>query len=80
MESVGVTEFRIRKFEPTWIDSVMGFFTNPAIQGILIMLIIGGIYFELQTPGMGFPSVVAIMAAVLYFYRSTLPELQAVGS
>jgi membrane-bound serine protease (ClpP class) len=67
MESVGVTEFRIRKFEPTWIDSVMGFFTNPAIQGILIMLIIGGIYFELQTPGMGFPSVVAIMAAVLYF-------------
>ena len=31
------------------------------------MLIIGGIYFELQSPGMGFPSVVAIMAAVLYF-------------
>ncbi|MCI9606823.1 MAG: nodulation protein NfeD [Muribaculaceae bacterium] len=67
LNRAGVEEFRIKRFEPTWVDSLMGFFTNPAIQGILIMLIIGGIYFELQTPGMGFPSVVAIMAAVLYF-------------
>ena len=31
------------------------------------MLIVGGIYFELQTPGIGFPLGVAITAAVLYF-------------
>jgi len=31
------------------------------------MLIIGGIYFELQTPGIGFPLAIAITAAVLYF-------------
>jgi membrane-bound serine protease (ClpP class) len=31
------------------------------------MLIIGGIYFELQTPGMGFPSAAALLAAALYF-------------
>lgn len=67
MTSIGAPDYRLKRFSPTWVDNLLGFFTNPAVQGILIMLIIGGIYFELQTPGMGFPSVVAIMAAVLYF-------------
>jgi membrane-bound serine protease (ClpP class) len=40
---------------------------NPIIQGLLIMLIVGGIYFELQTPGVGFPLIAAIVGAVLYF-------------
>jgi membrane-bound serine protease (ClpP class) len=31
------------------------------------MIIIGGIYFELQTPGMGFPSIASLTAALLYF-------------
>ena len=31
------------------------------------MLIIGGIYFELQTPGVGFPIMASITAAILYF-------------
>jgi membrane-bound serine protease (ClpP class) len=33
----------------------------------LLLIIIGGIYFELQTPGMGFPSAAAIFAAIFYF-------------
>lgn len=49
-----------------WIK-IKGFLMSSIIQGILIMLIIGGIYFELQTPGVGFPLIVAITAAVLYF-------------
>lgn len=40
---------------------------SSVLQGLLIMLIVGGIYFELQTPGIGFPLGVAITAAVLYF-------------
>jgi membrane-bound serine protease (ClpP class) len=31
------------------------------------MIIIGGIYFELQSPGIGFPLVASILAALLYF-------------
>lgn len=54
-------------YTPTWVDRLMGFFTNPIVQSFLIMIIIGGIYFELHTPGMGFPSVAAITAATLYF-------------
>lgn len=40
---------------------------HPVVSGLLIMAIIGGIYFEMQTPGIGFPLVVAILGAVLYF-------------
>lgn len=67
IHSLNIPDPDIHSFNPTWIDSLMGFFTNPAVQGILIMLIIGGIYFEIQTPGVGIASVVAIMAAILYF-------------
>ena len=41
--------------------------TNPALQAILIMIIVAGIYFELQSPGIGFPTIAAITAAFLYF-------------
>ena len=40
---------------------------NPMLQSLLIIIIIGGIYFEMQTPGLGFPSAAAIVAAILYF-------------
>ncbi|MDR1523713.1 MAG: nodulation protein NfeD, partial [Tannerella sp.] len=60
-------EYELRSYEPSWIDNVKGFLMNPIFQSILIMIIIGGIYFELQTPGIGFPSVAAFMAAILYF-------------
>ena len=43
------------------------FLIKPAISGLLIMLIVGGIYFELQAPGIGFPLIIAIAAALLFF-------------
>lgn len=54
-------------FEPSFFDGLKGFLTSPILQGILILIIIGGIYFELQTPGIGFPLAAAAVAAVLYF-------------
>ena len=64
---IGVESFEIQRYQPTWVDRLTGFFGSPGVQAILIMIIIGGIYFELQTPGMGFPSMAALGAAVLYF-------------
>ena len=40
---------------------------NPILHGILIMIILGGIYFEMQTPGIGFPLAASVLAAILYF-------------
>ena len=62
-----IESYEIEEFKPTTWDNIKGFLTSSILQGILIMLIVGGIYFELQTPGIGFPLGVAITAAVLYF-------------
>ena len=65
--AAGITDYEIYEYEPSFMDRLLGFLMHPALQGIFIMLIIGGIYFELQTPGVGFPLVAAILGAVLYF-------------
>ena len=62
-----IESYEIVTFKPTVMDNIRGFLMSSVFQGILIMLIIGGIYFELQTPGIGFPLAVAISAALLYF-------------
>ena len=61
----------------TSIDKIIGFLINPFVSGLLILIIIGGIYFELQTPGIGFPSAAAIIAAILYFAPLYLEGLAA---
>lgn len=48
-------------------EKIIALFLNPAISGILILIMLGGIYFELQTPGIGFPIIAALVAAILYF-------------
>jgi membrane-bound serine protease (ClpP class) len=60
-------DYRMITYRPSFYDNLMGFLTNPALQAILIMIIIAGIYFELQSPGVGFPSIAALAAALLYF-------------
>ncbi len=64
---IGEEDFELIKFKPTTWDNIKGFLMSPIFQSILIMLIIGGIYFELQSPGIGFALGVAITAALLYF-------------
>ncbi len=70
------------RYEVSSTEKIISFFINPAISGILILLIIGGIYFELQTPGIGFPLFAAIAAAILYFvpyYLNGLAEYWEIG-
>ena len=66
-EYIGCKDYEIKSYEPSWFDNVKGFFMSPVIQSLLIIIIIGGIYFEMQTPGLGFPSAAVIIAAILYF-------------
>lgn len=67
MQKLGIEEYTIVEYQPSFIERIIGFLVSPVISGLLIMAIIGGIYFEMQTPGIGFPLGVAILAAVLYF-------------
>lgn len=63
----GIDNYELTEHTLSFLDKLIGFLIKPYISGILIMLIIGGIYFELQSPGLGFPSAAAICAALLYF-------------
>lgn len=67
MERSGITEYEITEFKLSVSEKIIALFLNPFVSGILILIIIGGIYFELQTPGVGFPILASIVATVLYF-------------
>lgn len=67
LRQLDIDSYKISEYRPTWLDHLIGFFTNPAVQAVLIMIIVGGIYMELHSPGVGFPSAASIIAAVLYF-------------
>lgn len=66
-EAEGIADSQFTVHRITFIDKIIAFLINPAVSGILILLIIGGIYFEMQSPGIGFALVVSIVAAVLFF-------------
>lgn len=65
--TMGITEYEMQEYKPTVLDRVIGFFLLPVIQAILLMAMIGGVFIELKTPGVGFPLALAITAAVCYF-------------
>ena len=58
---------QIVRYEPSLLSDIKGGLLSTGFRGILILIIIGGIYFELQTPGVGFPILASAVAAVLYF-------------
>ena len=66
MERIGVNDYELTVFEISNTEKVIAFFLNPFLSGILILIVIGGIYFELQTPGVGFPILASIVALTLY--------------
>lgn len=65
----GDNDFVIKNMEDdlTWIDRLIQFLLNPLLQSIFMMMIIGGIFVEIRTPGIGLPLVTAIVGALLYF-------------
>lgn len=67
LELAGIERYEIITQRLSFMDRFIQFLISPIVSGILIMLILGGIYFELQTPGIGFPILMAISAALLYF-------------
>ena len=77
LQKVGIEEYTIVEYEPSWIEKIIGWLVHPVISGLLIMGIIGGIYFEMQSPGIGFPLGIAILAAVAYFAPLYLEGLAA---
>ena len=77
LEKNKISNYTLEHFKLGVTERIIAFFLNPFISGLLILVIIGGIYFELQTPGIGFPLLAAIIALVLYlvpYYLNGLAE------
>ncbi|MBS1505471.1 MAG: nodulation protein NfeD [Bacteroidetes bacterium] len=61
-----LAHYTVDHFELSAVEKIIAFFLNPFISGLLILCIIGGIYFEFQAPGTVFPIAAALVALVLY--------------
>ena len=59
----------------TWLDRLIQLLLNPLLQSIFMMMIIGGIFVEIRTPGIGLPLVTAIVGALLYFAPAYIGHL-----
>jgi len=77
LTEAGIDDYQLIEFTLGATEKIIAIFLNPVISGILIMMIVGGIYFELQTPGVGFPIIASAIALVLYltpYYLNGLAE------
>ncbi len=77
MKDQGIINPVMIEQEISWIDSAIGFLISPGVSGALVLLILGGIYYELRTPGIGFPILVSAIASMLYFAPLYLEGLAA---
>lgn len=67
LQNAQIIPYSITEQNLSWIDKFINFLVNPVVSGILIMCIVGGLYFELQSPGLGLPIIIAIIGALLFF-------------
>jgi membrane-bound serine protease (ClpP class) len=51
----------------TRAERVLRFLGSPVLASLLMMMMLGGLYFEIQTPGVGFAGAVALVGAALFF-------------
>ncbi len=75
MRRSGIEDYEVEEYQLDATEKIIALFLNPFVSGILILIIIGGIYFELQTPGVGFPILASIIAVILYFVPNYLNGL-----
>ena len=70
-------EFVIRNMEDdmTMLDKLIQLLLHPLLQSIFMMMIIGGIFVEIRTPGIGLPLLTALIGALLYFAPGYLGHL-----
>lgn len=67
LAALDLADIPVITYQSSLSDDILGFLSNAAVRAILVMLILGGIYMEMHTPGLGFAAAVSLTATVLYF-------------
>ncbi len=64
---MGWEQAELFNVDERWEESVIRFFASPVLQSLLMLMMLGGLYFELQSPGIGFAGAIAGIGAILFF-------------
>jgi membrane-bound ClpP family serine protease len=65
----------VYQYQPRFFEKALDFLLLPAVSFILILILLGGILFELYRPGTGFPLFASIGAALLLFTPLRIDKL-----
>lgn len=66
-EAFGLSDAQLVAHRASPAERVLRFLASPVLQSLLMLMMLGGLYFELQTPGVGFAGTVAFVGAALFF-------------
>lgn len=67
VDAFGLNEAKLVAHRENIAERVLRFLGSPVVQSILMLMMLGGLYFELQTPGVGFAGSIALVGAALFF-------------
>jgi len=67
VRELGLESRAVIRHQATGLEQFLRFFASPVVQSILMLMMLGGLYFELQTPGVGFAGLISLIGATLFF-------------
>ncbi|MEC9488744.1 MAG: NfeD family protein [Halanaerobium sp.] len=67
LQEMGLAVSRVTAYKPDLKILFVGLITNPVIAGILLLLGLGGLMFEVVLPGFGASGTIGALALVLFF-------------
>jgi len=76
-QHLGLENAQIDTYKLDTANQVIDFFLGTTVKTILIILIFGGIYMELKTPGLGLAVLISFSATMLYFIPDYMHGLLA---
>ena len=75
LAAVGIEAERTVNHHATRTERILRFLGSPVLQSLLMLMMMGGLYFELQSPGIGFAGLTAAVGAALFFAPSYMMGL-----
>ncbi len=67
VEQAGLASTASVAHRASTLERALRFLSSPVLQSLLMLMMMGGLYFELQTPGVGFPGAIAAVGATMFF-------------